>query len=349
MTAEVFRILVVDDDRYILEFVTELLKDNGYEVYPLIDASGAIDIIREKDMDIILSDIKMPGISGIELLERVYGMNPDLPVILMTAYAELPLVIDAIKNRAFDFIAKPFKPEQLINAMEKAVRHVRRVRLEKRYKDTLEDNVRQRTKELNDSYMELEDLYNNLILAFVNAIDAKSRWTKGHSERVSRYAVSIAKEMGLDKKEIEDLRIAALLHDIGKIGTYDVVLNKPDKLTADEVALIKTHPVKGEEILRPIKQLRHILPAIRSHHEKMDGSGYPDRLKGDNIPLLAKILCVADSVDAIISDRPYRPAYGREYSVSELKKCNGTQFDPEVVKAFIKITEEEGSATALPR
>ncbi len=189
------------------------------------------------------------------------------------------------------------------------------------------------------SYRELKDLHQHLILAFANAIDAKSPWTKGHSERVSLYAISIAKELGLNERKLEDLRTAALLHDIGKIGTYDIVLDKPDKLTDEEFALVKKHPIKGEEILRPIKDLEHLLPVIRAHHERIDGKGYPDRLKGDEIPFLAKILCVADSFDSMTADRPYRPAPGKEYAMSELKRCSSTQFDPEVVEAFLKVLD----------
>jgi len=192
-------------------------------------------------------------------------------------------------------------------------------------------------KDLDISFKELEKLYNSLIRAFVNAIDAKSPWTKGHSERVTDYSISIAKEMGLKEKEIETLRMAALLHDIGKIGTYDVILDKPGKLTDDEFALIKMHPVKGEEILRPIRQLQNLLPTIRSHHERMDGKGYPDGLEGDEIPLLARIICVADSFDSMTSDRPYRPAPPKEYAISEIKRCSGTQFDTQAVKAFLSV------------
>lgn len=194
-------------------------------------------------------------------------------------------------------------------------------------------------RDMNIAYTELKNLHNDLILAFANAIDAKSPWTKGHSERVSLYAVSIAKEMGLSERKIEDLRTAGLLHDIGKIGTYDIVLDKPDRLTAEEFDLVKMHPAKGEEILMPIKQLMHILPIIRYHHERMDGSGYPDRLKGDEIPLLAKILCAADSFDSMTADRPYRPAPGKEYAIAELKRYSGTQFDPEVVEAFLRVID----------
>jgi len=208
-------------------------------------------------------------------------------------------------------------------------------------KEMLETDVRQRTKELAEAYTELKDLNENLILAFANAIDAKSHWTKGHSERVCIHAVSIATEMGFDEKEIEDLRIAALLHDTGKIGTYDVILDKPDKLTAEEFELVKLHPAKGEKILSPVRQLKHILPVIRAHHEKMDGTGYPDGLKGDEIPLPARILCVADTFDAMTADRPYRPAPGKEYAIAELKRCSGTQFDQEVAEAFSRILNRD--------
>ena len=195
-------------------------------------------------------------------------------------------------------------------------------------------------RDLDFSYRELKKLHEGLIYSFVNAIDAKSPWTKGHSIRVTNYALAIAKEMGLKDKDIETLRTAALLHDIGKIGTYDIVLDKPEKLTAEEFDLVKMHPAKGEEILIPIKQLQNILPIIRSHHERMDGKGYPDGLKGDEIPLLARIICVADSFDSMTSERPYRPTPGKEYAISELKRYSGTQFDPEAAEAFLRVLEK---------
>lgn len=192
-------------------------------------------------------------------------------------------------------------------------------------------------KDVDFSYAELKELYQGLIVSFANAIDAKSKWTKGHSERVTNYAVAIAKEMGLLEKDIETLRIGALLHDVGKIGTYDVILDKPGRLNDEEWNLIRMHPVKGEEILRPIKQLQGILPVIRHHHERIDGKGYPDGLKGEEIPLLPRVIAVADSFDSMTSDRPYRPAPSREYAVAELKKYSGIQFDPRAVEAFLRI------------
>ncbi|MFZ3137685.1 MAG: HD domain-containing phosphohydrolase [Thermodesulfovibrionales bacterium] len=192
-------------------------------------------------------------------------------------------------------------------------------------------------KELDVSYKGLKDLHESLIHSFVNAIDAKSPWTKGHSERVTSYSVAIATKLGFPEKDIEILRIAALLHDIGKIGTYDQILDKPGKLTDEEFALIRMHPVRGEEILRPISQFTNLLPIIRHHHERLDGKGYPDRLKYDEIPFPAKIISIADSYDSMTSDRPYRLAPPREYAISELKRCSGTQFDPQAVEAFLSV------------
>jgi putative nucleotidyltransferase with HDIG domain/PAS domain S-box-containing protein len=191
--------------------------------------------------------------------------------------------------------------------------------------------------DVSEAYKNLEDLFIGLVKVMVNALDAKSQWTRGHSERVANYAVWIAEVIGLDDDEIKDLQLAGLLHDIGKIGTYDHLLDKPTKLTEEEFAVVKKHPAQGALILKDIKQLRDVIPIIRHHHERIDGRGYPDGLRNDEIPLGARILHVADTFDAIMADRPYRPSRGIDYAVSELKKYSGTQFDSEVVEAFLKV------------
>ncbi len=192
-------------------------------------------------------------------------------------------------------------------------------------------------KDVDSAYKDLKEIHNSLIITFSNIIDAKSPWTRGHSIDVANYAIIIARKMGLDEREIETLRMAALLHDIGKIGTYDEILDKPDALDSVERALIRQHTIKGEDILKPIKGLRNIIPIIRSHHERVDGTGYPDGLSGDKIHPLAKILCVADSYDAMISDRPYRPSRGLDFAISEIRQCSGTHFDSDVSETFLKI------------
>jgi len=197
--------------------------------------------------------------------------------------------------------------------------------------------------DISESYKELEDLFLKLIVVMVNALDAKSPWTKGHSERVSMYAEQIAKQMLIDEDEIKDIKLAGLLHDIGKIGTYDYLLDKPGKLTREEFDIVKKHPDQGADILKEIKQLQDVIPYIKYHHEKLDGNGYPHKLTGDEIPLGAKILHVADSFDSMTSDRPYRPAPGIKHALSEMEKYKGIQFDPGVVEAFLTVLEQSGN------
>jgi putative nucleotidyltransferase with HDIG domain len=189
---------------------------------------------------------------------------------------------------------------------------------------------------------DLDEMSVNIIHALASAIDAKSSWTKGHSERVSDYSLAIAERMGMAKREIERLRLAGLLHDIGKIGTYDVLLDKTGRLTDEEWELIKLHPSRGCEILEPITEFRDILPAVRHHHERWDGTGYPSGLRGEAIPLMARILTVADAFDTMTADRPYRPAIGITNAVQEIRYCTGTQFAPDVADVFLRLVTEKG-------
>ena len=187
----------------------------------------------------------------------------------------------------------------------------------------------------------LEELFIGTVKSLSSAIDAKSKWTAGHSERVTKYAVQIGKEMGLSEKELKNLELAGLLHDIGKIGTYEAILDKQGKLTEDEIKLIRQHTVKGAEILSPIKQLKEIIPAVKYHQEFYDGSGYPDGLRGEAIPLFAQIIGAADAIDAMSADRPYRKGKSMDTVVEELKRCSGTQFDPTVVESFLRAIQKQ--------
>jgi putative nucleotidyltransferase with HDIG domain len=198
--------------------------------------------------------------------------------------------------------------------------------------------------DINESYKELEDLFLRLVIVMVNALDAKSAWTKGHSDRVSKLAEQIAIEMLIDPEEIKNIKLAGLLHDIGKIGTYDYLLDKPGKLTREEFEIVKKHPAQGAEILKDIKQLEDVIPYILYHHEKLDGKGYPHHLKGQEIPLGARIMHVADSYDSMTSDRPYRPSPGLEFAISEFKKYRGTQFDGDVIDAFFRLINQPDDA-----
>jgi PAS domain S-box-containing protein/putative nucleotidyltransferase with HDIG domain len=189
-------------------------------------------------------------------------------------------------------------------------------------------------------FKDLEQLFINTLKSLATIMDAKSPWTRGHAERVTDYAVAIGKKLGLDEETLQTLKLGGLLHDIGKIGTYDVVLDKPDRLTREEYEIVKSHPERGAMILEPIKQLKDIVPIVRHHHERIDGTGYPDGLKGDEIPLLARILSVADAYDSITADRPYRKSPRLDYALSELRNNAGTQFDPKVVEALLEVISQ---------
>jgi PAS domain S-box-containing protein/putative nucleotidyltransferase with HDIG domain len=191
--------------------------------------------------------------------------------------------------------------------------------------------------DISESYKDLEELFLKLVRVLVNALDAKSPWTRGHSDRVAEYAENLARAMGLDDDEVKNISLAGMLHDIGKIGTSDPVLDKPGKLTREEFDLVKKHPAQGAAILEGIKQLRDVVPIIKYHHERPDGKGYPAGLKGDEIPLGARILHVADSFDSMTADRPYRKAPGLDYALSEFSKFSGTQFDPSVIGAALEV------------
>jgi putative nucleotidyltransferase with HDIG domain len=189
------------------------------------------------------------------------------------------------------------------------------------------------------NYADLQEMFLATVTAMASAIDAKSPWTRGHSERMTRHAMAIGKQLGLDTPTLNHLRLGCILHDIGKIGTYESILDKPGRLTDEEMAIMKQHPVRGEEILRPIRQFKPILPVIRHHHEHYDGKGYPDGLKGEDIPLLARIAALADTYDAMTADRPYREASSRGKAIAEIKRCAGTQFDPSIAAVFVTLVE----------
>jgi PAS domain S-box-containing protein/putative nucleotidyltransferase with HDIG domain len=311
----------------------------------LLDAD--LRVVRTNDFVASLFGTPIKEFAGRNCLELIYGGKPAegmsiLDLRTLTSTKTFEHYIPKLNKYFMGYITPAFDVNGSVKSFVLSLVDVTEAKEnEKRILDS-RDAFLNMLKETDSSYKTLRELYTGLIRSFANAIDAKSPWTKGHSERVTRYALSIAKELKVKEKDLEDLRTAALLHDIGKIGTYDVILDKPDKLDAEELALIRTHPVKGEEILRPIRQLHHLLPIIRHHHERLDGKGYPDGLKDGEIPFLAKIITVADSFDSMTSDRPYRPAPPVEYAMSEIKRCSGTQFDPMAAGAFLRVLERKG-------
>jgi PAS domain S-box-containing protein/putative nucleotidyltransferase with HDIG domain len=303
-------------------------------------------IIRANKYVSAMCGIPLPDMTGKLYNETIYAGGPDngSPALLDAGYLTPLEYYDKRLNKHFVHYVTPIPDEKgltqnfvlsLVDISDMKEKENALIKSKNAFFNML--------KELDTSHKELKGMYEGIIHSFVNAIDAKSPWTKGHSERVTHYSLAIARALGLKGKNVDLLRIAALLHDVGKIGTYDVILEKPGKLTDEEFALIRMHPVRGEEILKPIRHLSELLPIVRHHHERLDGRGYPDGLKNNEIPFFSKIICIADSFDAMTADRPYRASPSREYAISELQRCRGTQFDPQAVDAFLHVLSEKGN------
>lgn len=308
-------ILVVDDERNIRESLATYLTHCGYRVRVCSDGESALEAFQEHASPIVLSDLMMPGMSGEELLQEVKAREPFTEVILMTGYGTIGSAVSAMKSGAYDYVVKPFKMDALLHTIEKASNHRSLVRENRR----------------------LQENSLNVLRAMVNVLEHRDSYTAGHSQRVTEIAVAIAADLGLPEEERELLVLAGPIHDLGKIGIVDSILRKPDKLDRDEYDIIKSHPEKGVLIIEPLGFLQETIPLILHHHERYDGTGYPHGLRGEEIPLGARIMSVADTFDAMTSSRAYRQARSFQEAFDELRRCSGTQFDPEVVRFFLEL------------
>jgi len=323
-------ILIVDDEVSVRRLLSRRVTEEGYRCEEASTGDEALIKIRSNLVQLVILDIKMPGRSGIELLLEIKATHPDIAVIMATAIIDTSTAIQCMKQGAYDYITKPFNLDEVVLNIERALEK-RKLELENRdYQQHLEQKVGEQAQKIRASFL-------NAITALVYALEAKDKYTSGHSQRVAEISVAIATELGLPRQDIEKIRLAGLIHDIGKIGVRESVLNKPARVTADEYQHILSHCDIGEHILTPIVEDEQILTAVRHHHERYDGTGYPDRLSGSQIPLGAKILAVADTYDAIISGRPYREAVSIQTACDEIQRHKGTQFDPEVVDAFLRL------------
>jgi putative nucleotidyltransferase with HDIG domain len=324
-------------------------------------ASEAVELLAQHPAQVVVTDQRMPEMSGVDLLSAVRERHPDVVRMMLTGYTEINVAVDAInRGEIFRLITKPWNDDELRATIRQAFDHfdlkreikrLNQVTREQNFKlqdmnRNLEAKVRQRTKQLAAKHQELRTAYVQTISALAEAVDAKDAYTRGHSQRVGVYASRIARELCFPKDVIERVYIAGLLHDVGKIGVRDCVITKPDRLTPEEYEEIRQHPAIGAKILEPVDFLRDIVPCVRHHHEWYDGSsrGYPDRLQGEQIPLPSRVILVADTVDAMTSDRPYRKALSLEAVVSELSKYSGSQFDPTCVDAFLRLLERDGES-----
>jgi len=334
------RILVVDDEEPIREIVASMLGTAGYSCKQAASGMEALAVLTSgEDFELMLSDLMMADLDGIGLLERTKERYPDMPVVMVTAVHDISVALAAIRNGAYDYLLKPFEREQLLNTVSRALEN-RRLKVENRsYQTNLESLVKARTDQLQATVRELERSYDITLEALGDALDLKDAETEGHSRRVTAFTIAIAKAMGLSQEQILTIARGAFLHDIGKMAIPDAILRKPGKLTPDEITTMQEHCYKGYQIVKKIPFLASACDIVYSHQERYDGTGYPRGLRGKEIPLGARIFSIADTLDAIMSDRPYRPRQSFSAARAEIEKWSGKQFDPEVVKVFLEMPE----------
>ena len=334
------RILVVDDEDPIREVVCSMLTSANFVCSQASSGKEALALLQSgEEFELMLSDMMMPVMDGEALLAATKERFPDMPVVMVTAMHDISVALNSIRNGAYDYLLKPFDREQLLATVRRALEN-RRLKLENRaYQTNLEVLVTARTEQLRQAVSTLERSYDITLEALGNALDLKDAETEGHSKRVTAFTIAIARAMGLSSDQIRVIARGAFLHDIGKMAIPDAILRKPGALDPDEIAIMREHCFRGYQILRRIPFLSEAAEIVYAHQEKYDGTGYPRGLKGEEIPLGARIFSVADTLDAITSNRPYRAAQPLSAARDEIERWSGRQFDPQVVKTFLEMKE----------
>jgi len=330
-------IVLTDDDSAIRKIIQIVLVKGGYRVTACKDGEELLHVLstRAAEVDLLLLDIKMPGLSGLELLEIIKRKYPRIPTVMLTAFNDLDTGMRAIRLGAKDYLTKPVGRETLLECVRRVIAELEESKEEMAKQVEFLAHQKDLEDKLQTALSALDNTARSTLLAFSETIEQKDEYTKGHCHRVGSISLALGNALGFSKERLSILEGGALLHDIGKIGISEQILNKDSHLTKEEYSIIKMHPVFGERIVAHIDLFQPYRPIIRSHHERMDGKGYPDGLKGKEIPLDAAIVTLADAFDAMTSDRAYRSALPAEIAVEEIKLFSGTQFHPDLVEIFM--------------
>ena len=329
-----YKIIAVDDEQGIVDSLSIFLKRTGYHFIGVTNPLDAIELVKSEHFDLMILDFIMTPFHGDQVVEEIRKFNKDLYILLLTGHKDLAPPLETIKRLDIQgYCEKSDKFDQLLLLIESGIKSIKQM-----------NEIKNINIELSDTYEKLEQAYLDSIQTLRNTVEAKDIYTRGHSDRVSELSVLIGKKLGLSEADLKVLEIGGLFHDIGKIGVPDSILQKEEKLTDDEYSQIKQHPNIGLHILSHAAIFKNILPIVEHHHEKFDGSGYPGKLAGNDIPYLARIATVADSFDAMTSCRSYRNALSIETVIAEFERCRGTQFDPDIADLFLTILREDFGA-----
>jgi response regulator RpfG family c-di-GMP phosphodiesterase len=334
------RILIVDDEPSVGHLLSERLSSEGFECRTCLSGEAALEALARETFDAILSDMRMPGMSGLELLREVHKKYPQTTFLMGTAEDDIRVGIQAMKHGAADYLLKPFQLEMVSKSVDRALEKKRLEKELENYRLHLEELVEQRTKQLQAAMKRIELTYDETLEALGGAVDLRDNETAGHSRRVTLYCFEMAKGLGCAEDELKQIARGAYLHDIGKIGVPDAILLKPGKLTDEETEMMQTHARIGYELVSHIAFLAPAAQIVLTHQERYDGTGYPQGLMGKEIPLVARIFAVADTLDAMTSDRPYRRALPYSAAREEIIRESERQFDPQVVQVFLSIPEK---------
>src|SRR5436305_2592238 len=341
------QILVVDDEEPIRNALKKFLQQQQFDVYAAGSGDEALQQLKRHRIALMLCDIRMPGTSGVDLVPAAIEIEPELAILMLTAVNDATSAALCMQRGAMDYLTKPIELADLGRAVQRALKRREMLLENRQLNQWLKEQVTTQSAELQHARMKLERLSIATLEALVNALEAKDPYMRGHSARVADLSATIAHELGMSDEDVEHVRVAGRLHDIGKIGTRESVLNKQGALAAEEFEHVKQHVLIGSQILAPLSHLGDIMPAVRAHHERWDGTGYPDGLRGEAIPLAARIIAAVEVYDALSTSRAYQEKMTAEHAVQRMADLSGTVLDPAVYDALATIVGRRGTLVFL--